>query len=116
MSDDPLRNFKYLFVASTTLATRFAIEGGVDGETAYNASDLYIQQADRCGSIDDLKSLQTEMFEYFTKKSAAAKKKNIYSAHVTAAIEYLRTSPRDRPDEGSRGDDGTQRELPVHAV
>ena len=89
LSDDPLRNFKYLFVASTTLATRFAIEGGVDGETAYNASDLYIQQADRCGSIDDLKSLQTEMFEYFTKKSAAAKKKNIYSAHVTAAIEYI---------------------------
>ena len=33
--DDPLRNAKYLFVTSITLATRFAIEGGMDEEDAF---------------------------------------------------------------------------------
>lgn len=30
ISDDPLRNYKYLFVASATLASRSAIAGGMD--------------------------------------------------------------------------------------
>ena len=46
LSDDPLRDKKYLFVASITLATRFAIEGGMEAQSAYNLSDLYIQRMD----------------------------------------------------------------------
>lgn len=48
LSDDPLKNAKYRFVTTITLATRFAIEGGMDEEDAYNASDLYIQDLDNC--------------------------------------------------------------------
>ena len=43
LSADPVRNMKYLFVCTATIATRFAIEGGMEAEEAYNASDLYIQ-------------------------------------------------------------------------
>ena len=32
LSDDPIRDKKYLFVASITLATRFAIEGGLPAD------------------------------------------------------------------------------------
>ncbi len=32
LSDDPLKNAKYRFVTTITLATRFAIEGGMDEE------------------------------------------------------------------------------------
>ena len=42
LSDDPLKNAKYRFVTTITLATRFAIEGGMDEEDAYNASDLLL--------------------------------------------------------------------------
>lgn len=66
LSDSPLRNIKYLFVASITLATRSAIEG--DMEEAYNASDLYIQQMGICASADEVKKLHKEMFIFFTKK------------------------------------------------
>ena len=34
LSDDPLKNAKYRFVTTITLATRFAIEGGMDEEDA----------------------------------------------------------------------------------
>ena len=47
LSDDPLKNAKYRFVTTITLATRFAIEGGMDEEDAYNASDLYIQDLEK---------------------------------------------------------------------
>ena len=53
LSDDPLKNAKYRFVTTITLATRFAIEGGMDEEDAYNASDLYIQDLDNCKTPDD---------------------------------------------------------------
>ena len=46
LSTDPVRNVKYLFIANITLHTRFAIEGGLDGETAYNTSDMYIRKMD----------------------------------------------------------------------
>ena len=39
---DSLRQAKNLFIASTTLITRRAIEGGLDIETAYQLSDSYI--------------------------------------------------------------------------
>ncbi len=61
LSDDPLRSTKYLFVASMTLVTRFCIEGGMEAETAYTLSDLYIQQADQCTSVTAVETLHTEM-------------------------------------------------------
>ena len=51
LSADPLRNAKYLFVVSTSLASRFAVEAGVPLETAYAISDLYIQRADELENI-----------------------------------------------------------------
>ncbi len=38
VSDDPLRNQKYLFVASIALVSRYCIEEGMDPETAYSGA------------------------------------------------------------------------------
>ena len=43
-SEDTLRNRKYLFVASITLACRAAILGGLEEQRSYDISDLYIQR------------------------------------------------------------------------
>ena len=50
ISDDPLRNYKYLFVASITLASRSAIAGGMDALTAALKSD---------GSCDAAEAIMT---------------------------------------------------------
>lgn len=68
LSNDPLRDKKYLFVASTTLACRFAIEGGMEAQNAYNLSDLYIQKADLCRTVEEVYELQTEMITDYTKQ------------------------------------------------
>lgn len=41
-----LQNQKYLAITAVTLATRYAMEGGLPSETAYHLSDLYIQKLD----------------------------------------------------------------------
>lgn len=68
LSDDPVVDKKYLFVASTTLATRFCIEGGMDSQEAYNMSDLVIQELATCFTVKDINELHTIMVTNFTQK------------------------------------------------
>lgn len=89
LSDDPLRNMKYLFVASITIATRRAIEGGMEEEDAYNASDLFIQEMDQCASIQAVKELHREMFTFFTLHMAALAKKYVYAKPVIQCMDYI---------------------------
>lgn len=107
LSSDPVRDKKYLFVASTTLATRFAIEGGMPEQDAYNLSDHYIQEVDLLRSVQDIYELQTRMITDFTQQlhelrkrssSAADQSGNnsfrspdhkTYSKAISDCIEYI---------------------------
>ena len=89
ISDDPLRNYKYLFVAAITLASRAAITGGMDAERAYNISDLYILKMDTLQTIEEVKALHTEMFAFYTKEMAALGKAEVYSKPVILCMDYI---------------------------
>lgn len=89
LSQNPLLNAKYLFVANITIATRFAIEGGMDSETAYNSSDLYITGLERCHTPEEVLALHREMFGYFTRHMASLKKDRVYSRPVIQCMEYI---------------------------
>jgi len=89
LSEDPLRNAQYLFVAGITIATRFAIEGGMDAETAYNTSDMYIRKLDQCRDVEDVMALHREMFAYFTSRMAGVKKEKEYILPIAQCVEYI---------------------------
>lgn len=89
VSDDPLRNYKYLFVASITLCTRFAIQGGLDEERAYNISDMYILKMDACATVDAVKDMHTEMFAYFTEQMAVLDKQSVFSKPIVQCMDYV---------------------------
>ena len=89
ISEDDLRNVKYLFVASITLACRFAIAGGVDQRLAYNASTLYIQRMDACDTVDKVISLHHDMFAFYTRATAEVPKQQIFSLPVVQCIDYI---------------------------
>ena len=89
LSDNPLKNLLYLCICNITLVTRFAIEGGMDAEKAYNASDLYIRKYDLATAVAELYALHHEMTEYFVKAVAAAKKADIYSKPVLQCMDYI---------------------------
>ena len=89
LSDDPLKNAKYRFVTTITLATRFAIEGGMDEEDAYNASDLYIQDLEKCKTPDDVRRLHTDMMTFFTWAMADMQKAETHSKAVNECMDYI---------------------------
>ena len=89
LSPDPVRNAQYLFLANITIATRFAIEGGLNSETAYNASDMYIRKMDVCRSVDEVMDLHREMYSWFTNKMAGLKKEKVFSRPVVQCMSYI---------------------------
>lgn len=89
LSDDPVKNRRYLNICHVTLCTRFAIEGGMDAEKAYNASDLYIQRFDKANTVEELYHLDLETTEYFTKQVIAAQKAHVYSKPIVQCMDYI---------------------------
>ena len=91
LSNDLLRNQKYLFVAATTLATRYAIQGGLTSETAYNLSDIFINLMDECTAPDEVEHLHIDMLREFTRRVAGAKCSSHcrYSKPVSQTLDYI---------------------------
>ncbi|VUX00360.1 Arabinose operon regulatory protein [Streptococcus constellatus] len=89
LSTDPLREKRYLFVASTTLATRFAIQGGMPEEEAYNTSDLFIQEMDKLHDIDSINHLQERMMRTFAESVQKQRKQTIQQLPILRCIEYI---------------------------
>ena len=90
VSEDPLRNQKYLFVASIALVSRYCIEDGMDSETAYNASDLYILRMDQLRTVEEVKDLHCDMFAFYTGRMANIKKEQVFSLPVIRCQDYIR--------------------------
>ena len=89
ISDDPVRNYKYRFVACIALASRAAIAGGMEAERAYNISDLYILKMDQLSSVEEIKSLHAEMFAFYTDDMAKLDKKSVYSKPIVLCLDYI---------------------------
>lgn len=94
LSKDLLTHTKYLFVASTTLATRFCIEGGLNAQEAYNMSDLFIQKLDSCHTVKEVEEEQTKMIIGFTERMArlhtsASNKSQELSRSVIECMDYI---------------------------
>ncbi len=89
VSDDPLRNCKYLFVASATLACRAAMAGGMEQERGFNSSDLFIQRMDKLETVEEVCQLRREMFEFYLKEVQAVPKRTPYSRPVATCIDYI---------------------------
>lgn len=88
LSDDPVKNCRYHFICSVTLATRAAIEGGMNENAAFNTSDLYIQTVDGISDVNKIVELHDEMIAFFTKQLAIIKKKKM-SKPIEEVFDYV---------------------------
>lgn len=89
VSEDPIRNYKYLTVAGAALVSRAAMEAGMDSERALNISDLYIQRMDTLQTIEELKELNRDMFLFYAKEVAELDKRSVYSKPVTLCMDFI---------------------------
>ncbi len=69
-SSNPLKQLFYGSIANTTLVTRYAIEGGLEEETAFTLSDIYIKKMENAKTLESLNALNEEMAMDFTLRVA----------------------------------------------
>lgn len=88
LSNDPLRNMRYHLIILTAMITRFCIEEGLNSETAYTMSDMFIRKLDQAQTEQALLSTRYNILSQFIHIMNTEKKKH-YSMLVTKATEYI---------------------------
>lgn len=89
LSEDFIRNLKYHFIVTIALITRFCVEGGMEMETAYTLSDLYILKMDKCTSEAEIHRLHSEAVLDFTAQMKNVSRKTVYSKPVILTMDYI---------------------------
>ncbi|MBO4864565.1 MAG: helix-turn-helix transcriptional regulator [Eubacterium sp.] len=90
LSDNPLRNAMYHFVAMTAVLTRVCIMKGMPQDIAYKMSDVFINKADKQNSPEAVARVQVEMAESFSEYMNNASKSVIQSKQILQCIDYIR--------------------------
>ncbi len=90
LADNTLRQEKNLLIVSVTLATRCAIEGGLDIESAYQLSDIYIQESEKVQNTEALYRLQYSMLLDFTRRVAQAQIPLDTTSDIYKSIQYIK--------------------------
>lgn len=88
-SDDPLRQAIYHFIGSIALITRFAVEGGLDEELAFNMNEVYIQKADRCKIPLEVTVLLYTAVRDFTSRVRDTRQQASRSNHIVRCTDYI---------------------------
>lgn len=97
LSQNPLQNQKFHFVILAAMITRFCVESGLERETAYNMSDIFIQRVDLCTSIPQINELQLSMVVEYTTLMQENRKRNVYSRQITKCIDYIYDNLHHKP-------------------
>ncbi|MDR1642190.1 MAG: AraC family transcriptional regulator [Clostridiales bacterium] len=92
LCQNALRQRMYEFVATITLVTRWAVEGGLDVETAYSLADAYIGLADGFKTQEEILSLFIQAPTDYAGYVREAKKKKSFSRHVLQCVEFIESN------------------------
>ncbi len=89
LSDDSLRQIKYWSVCCVTLATRAAIEGGLDETTAFSYSDSIIVKIDRMKSDREIFACILEEYVKFCSLVHESRIGGKYSSLTKRCLHYI---------------------------
>lgn len=90
LSDDALRQEKYLAVAFVTLAVRAAIDGGVPEAEAYCLNDEIIHRADQMKRVRDVRALMYRaLIQLAQRVRRHLPNRRIRSAAVETCVNYI---------------------------
>ncbi len=89
LSRNSLQNLKYHFVITAAMLARYCIEAGMEHETAYNLSDLYIQNCDDCRTSAGISALHREMSLDYTHRMAKLRKEKVSSKQIVLCVNYI---------------------------
>lgn len=90
LSSDPVHNILFHFIINTSNCARSCIEEGMDTETAYTLSDLYIRKAEHASTIEEIEQINRNiMFDYATRMHNFSTCKDGFPEYIQRAIDYI---------------------------
>lgn len=89
LSEDRIRNIKYHLIITIAFITRFCVEGGMEMETAYNMSDIYILKTDKALSLNELSQIHKEMIFDFTNRMKHINRGDLYSKPIIMCFDFI---------------------------
>jgi AraC-type DNA-binding domain-containing proteins len=89
VSPNPIRQDKDMFIVSTAIVARAAIEGGLHSEIALSLSDAYIARCEELKSIAAIKQLFPSMILDYARRVADAKLKSPLSPVMRKVVDYI---------------------------
>lgn len=90
LADDNLRHYKNIFIVSTTLASRAAIEGGLFESEAMELSDMYINHCETLFSVDSIFKLQYQMLIDYTTRVSSSSHHFEVDPYVAKVANYIK--------------------------
>jgi len=89
LADTMLRHQKNMVIASATLASRAAVEGGLDYDIAMTVTDGYIQKAELASDRNTLLVLHKNMLKTLTRMVSEKRFNHSDSAFVNSVVEVI---------------------------
>ncbi len=89
LSSNPLRSMIYHAVVAAAVISRICIDGGLDHDTAYTLSDIYIRRADEAKDEEEVLDIIAELQIDFAERMRELQKKNAVSIYVKRSIDYI---------------------------
>lgn len=89
MSENNITQHKYMAVSCITLATRYAIQGGLDETAAYSFSDEFIRSIDSFDESTDIMENLADAVVKLTNMVKASKNEPKYSPHIRKSLKYI---------------------------
>ncbi|HHV10779.1 MAG TPA: helix-turn-helix domain-containing protein [Clostridiales bacterium] len=88
-SGNELRNMKNLYIVGIALASRAAMDGGLNSEVAYSLADIFIRQIESMSrSVDQ--GIVEHMFYEFANRVKEVSRIRSYSPYVNQCSEYIK--------------------------
>ncbi|MBQ3485387.1 MAG: helix-turn-helix transcriptional regulator [Clostridia bacterium] len=91
LSDDPIQNLRYHLVITVAFITRYCMAGGLDAETAFNLSDLYIRRIDRCRAEAEIHALHRELIDDYAGRMRHLQRHGGYPRPILRCTEHIHT-------------------------
>lgn len=90
LSKNETRNVLYHMIVNTSNCARSCIAHGMEMETAYTLSDLYIQKADLAISIEEIEAINYQMmFDYTGRMKEIQENRNGYPPEINRAVDFI---------------------------
>lgn len=89
MSTEPLKQAQFIVVSGITLATRYALAGGLPEPVAFHLSDAYLQHLNSTITEEESIKLFLVALHDFTRRVHDIKEATPYSYPITRSIRYI---------------------------